>query len=368
LEVSRKLCHFFKDHHGYFRPDGSFVGDEKFFGEEKGKYGGHFHAHTNCLLAFVECGTAAKDQELLDFAKMSYEYARGPRAYASTLTGFFPEFLGPEYPNSEGCPVADMVALAVMLSRDGVGDYWDDADRWLRNYFSEIQLSPEQGVCLDQLSRKQPQLDEIPYHASSDRTTERNIGAFAGWPAPNDWIHHIGIQHCCTGNGARAIYYAWESILKFNEGNLKINLLLNRASPWADIYSSIPYEGKVEVKIKQDCKSVAVRMPEWIKPGDEAVKCEVGGKSIPFKWDGRYINLGSADAGKKIVVTFPIEEKTVKEKIAGTEYTLVLRGNAVVQMDPKGPNCPLYQREHMRTSQTPWHKTNRFVSHELIAW
>ena len=31
---------------------------------------------------------------------------------------------------------------------------------------------------------------------------------------------------------------------------LSVNLLLNRASPWVDVDSHIPYEGRVDLKVK----------------------------------------------------------------------------------------------------------------------
>ena len=40
----------------------------------------------------------------------------------------------------ELCEVADMIAIAIRLSEAGAGDYWDDADRWIRNHFFENQM------------------------------------------------------------------------------------------------------------------------------------------------------------------------------------------------------------------------------------
>jgi hypothetical protein len=41
-------------------------------------------------------------------------------------------------------PVADMLALAAKLSEAGLGDYWDDLDRWLPSQFTAQQL-PRSG-------------------------------------------------------------------------------------------------------------------------------------------------------------------------------------------------------------------------------
>ena len=42
-----------------------------------------------------------------------------------------------------------MVALALKLSEAGLGDYWDDADRWGRNMLVEGQLT--RGDWIDRL-------------------------------------------------------------------------------------------------------------------------------------------------------------------------------------------------------------------------
>ena len=43
---------------------------------------------------------------------------------------------------------------------------------------------------------------------------------------------------------------------------------------------------------------------------------------------------------------FPIEKRTVRESIAGTDYTLEVRGNSVVGIEPDGRHIPFYARPH----------------------
>ena len=367
-EVARKHLNFLKDHANYFDAEGRFIGDTGFFPVERAKRGGHFHAHTNILLAMLEYWRATGDTHFLDFARKSFDWAKSKETYSSSTMGFFPEFIGPDHPNSEGCPVADMVALALMLAEGGAGDaYWDDADRWLRNYFTENQLSPTRAADLERFARSQPTI-EIPYNATAEDVTERNIGAFAGWPGPNEWAHKIGIQHCCTGNGTRSIYYAWENILHFRDGEMRINLLLNRASRQADIHSFIPYEGRVDVKAKVDLGRLLIRAPEWIPAGSHEVHCTVDDAPREFSWENRYVDLGPVSRGQRASVTFPIGERAVTERIAGTDYTMLIKGNTIVAIDPPGRNSPLFQREHYRKDKARWREVSRFVSDEDIRW
>jgi hypothetical protein len=268
-----------------------------------------------------------------------------------------------------------MIGLALKLSAAGLGDYWDDADRWIRNHFAEGQLRRAEwayragadGPKMPDATLNPALLGYVNNHsdfmASCDHVPERNLGAFAGFPRANDWGRDI--MHCCTGNGTRALYYIWEHILTCNEGKLRVNLLLNRASRWADVDSHIPYTGQVDVKIKQRV-DLSVRIPEWVFP--DQVRCRVNGQDRALGFAGRYARLGAVQPGDVATVTFPIGERTDKVWIEKAQYTLIRKGNDVVFIDPPGKYCPLYQREHYRESTVRWRKVQRFVSNENIYW
>jgi DUF1680 family protein len=317
----------------------------------------------------LEYATKADDKDTAQFVKASFDWAvaqQGSPFGVSTLVGWFPEWYYPEYPSCEGCMAADMVSLAVKLSVAGVGDYWDEVDRWVRNDFFEQQLTSSDWIY--QATRHLPRQPVQP-RSVAERTPERNIGAFAGWSSGNDWVVNGGIMHCCTGNGNRTVYHVWEHMLQHDSGELKVNLLLNRASQWADVYSHVPYTGRVDVKMKASCKSVLVRAPEWVKSGSDEIGCNVNGTKKPVRWQGRYLALGAAEPGQTLVVTFPISKRTVTERIGPEKYTLVLKGNTVISIDPPGKNGPLYaDREHYSNDQAQWTKLNRFVSDEPITF
>ena len=168
------------------------------------------------------------------------------------------------------------------------------------------------------------------------------------------------------GNGGRAIYYIWENILHYKDGKLRVNLLLNRASPWADVDSFIPYEGRVDVKIKQ-VSELSVRIPEWVHP--EEAKCQLNGTDRPLSWEGRYAVVGKVEPKDVVTMTFPIFERTDKVKILAKEYTLTRKGNDVVHIDPPGKSdCPLYQREKYRENKARTKTVERFVAEQQIDW
>jgi len=367
ITLARKLLNNIVVELKFFSPDGTF-------GPATDK-AWHFHTHTYVLLAVLGYALATGDQDMLELARRGFEYGK---ANGNVLLGYFPEMFGPGWPHfatSELCEVADMIALGIKLSAAGVGDYWDDVDRWARNMFAEGQLTPERAARLERYVASLPvkpvdkdtilsgQNVQVSGYQTTDRVIERNIGGFAGWPAPNDW--GLAFMHCCTGNSARSIYYLWDSILTRANGRLRVNLLFNRAADWADVDSYLPYEGRVDVKIKK-ATELSVRIPDWVKPVE--VRCRVNDADRPLSWEGRYAVAGKVQPNDVATLTFPIFERTDKVRIQGKEYTLIRKGNDVVHIDPPGKYCPLYQREKYRENKARTKKVERFVAQQELHW
>ena len=176
------------------------------------------------------------------------------------------------------------------------------------------------------------------------------------------------MAQCCTGNGSRAIYYIWQHILKYDDGHLKVNLLLNRASAWADVDSYLPYQGRVDVKIKKACR-LSIRIPEWVKAED--TQCTVNGKARKTSWQGRFAVVGKVNSGDVVGLMFPISERT--EKLTGflsgpAEFTLTFKGNTVVDIDPRNNSCPFYEREKYRQDNVQWKGIEQFVADDVVKW
>jgi DUF1680 family protein len=251
-----------------------------------------------------------------------------------------------------------MIQTAMTLSQAGEGDYWDDVDRYVRNQFAEMQQL--NGAWIDRRAATYPRQPVAP-DENADRVSTRVVGSFASWAAGNDWVTEgtEGTTFCCIGNGGRALYYVWEKMLAFERGTLTVHLLLNRASPWADVASHVPYAGRADISVKVGC-NLEVRMPEWIKSSQMAAS--VNGISRPLSATGRYVLVGRVEPGDAVTVTFPLSERIVRTTIGGEPYLLVVKGNDVVAIDPPGTWYPFYQRERYRQSEVALVMRDRFVA------
>ncbi len=363
LSLSGKLAVYLKDHAGFFDEEARFLASS------------HAHMHLRALSGLLEYALIAQELETIEFCRKGYEYAK---SCGSPILGYFPSVPGPDWTGaiqhtavlhafrriSEGCTAADMVAVATKLSQAGVADYWDDVDRYTRNHFAEIQM-----LRGDWVDRRIENVPPTPLDASqfevADRVVERCIGGCLGESSPNDVLGR-GVQTCCTANYARALPYVWDNILTFSGDTLKVNLLLNRASAWADVESYIPYEGQVDIKVKRPCE-LSVRIPEWVTPEETA--CRVNDQARALTWEGRYAQVGEVKPGDIATLSFPIEERTMKETIGDADYALITRGSTVVLIDPPGRVHPFYQRGHYRQNSVRWVKRQRFVwSRPSLNW
>jgi hypothetical protein len=351
IELAGKLVRFFRYHAKYYGPKGEY---------DMSDHNQH-HCHDLGLLAMADFAVVTGDQELLEFTREGYEHGR---AIGNAEIGFFPETY--YHPSTcEGCSVGDMVSLAILLSRAGAADYWDDADRYLRNNFAELQLTDPQWVYRHLETQGPPRIHR---NAVTNAVVERNVGGFAGWAGVNDWYpkNERAIMQCCTGNCTRAIYYAWEHILNNSNGNVRVNLLLNRASPAVDVLSYIPYEGRVDFHVKEALPRLEVRIPEWAKP--DQVTGTIDGRELRLQFAGRYADFGPVNAGQKVVMKFPISERTEQIVVNNETYHLIIKGSTVVSIDPPGKVGPLYQREYYHENHARWHVAQMFAPYKQLLW
>lgn len=361
-----KLARFYQmGHGGFIGPKGEFQlshGSKDFDVTQPC----HFHMNTLTRVMLLYAGLANGERELIDLARAGFEFGK---AHGQTLMGYFPEFLwvGDKYGGyghtTEFCEVAEMIYLATEFSKFGIADYWDDADRWLRNMFAEGQLLDTAWV--QEYAAKHGIEKTHPYGETAN-VAERFRGTVGGWIAANDWQGHAAesVMTCCLGNAAIMLYRVWRDMITEDakRNRLSVHLLMNRACSWADIDSHLPYRGQVDVKLKRSCE-VALRMPEWAQAADCAIT--VNGAAVRPDLDGRYLVVHGGE-GDAVVLRCPLTERKDTLRINDTDYRVVVRGNEIVDIDPPGARCPIFQRPEYRQDETRWIDRERFVSHDAL--
>ena len=356
------------------------------FGPDHGQFNGHHHSYTQALLGLLAYADATNDARLKEFVRSSYEYMR---TFGIARIGLF----------GEGCTTGDMTVLAVKLSQGGAGDYWGDVDRYVRNHLAELQITDAATLraAVEQMPKDTRGKNDTtqgpfdPANESRENVIERNVGVFMSDATHPTLIpeHNLLYTICCTGNCTPAMFCAWAGIVTCDDGNAQVNLLLNRASPWLDVDSYLPYEGKVVIRNKT-ARSVSVRMPLWVDRN--AVHCTVSDAPTETHWLNRYLVIPSANAGDTFSITFPVVEREERYTLKWRQsefwkestnpgpswqpdpeplvLTCRFRGNTLIDISPRaeGPGYPLYQRNSMAGGPAPMKHVTRYIPATLPRW
>ncbi|MFH1568094.1 MAG: hypothetical protein ABIL09_08860 [Gemmatimonadota bacterium] len=228
---------------------------------ERGRFSIHFHASMAAIRGVLDYALVAGDHRAREFALNAYLYAR---QMGLSRLGLFPT----HREGTEGCSIADMVGMAVTLTDAGLGDFWDDVEMYARNGLIEAQATdPAELARVSAAGRERPpgsafgghfdgrfsqpnNKGVLPGQEVCDRVLERTIGAFghlcgARYQTPM-------MMHCCTANGCQGLYYAWEGIVRREGAGAAVNLWLSRRSPWVDVWSWLPHQGRLVVQNKGD--------------------------------------------------------------------------------------------------------------------
>ncbi len=337
----------------------------------------HFYHGTYALLSLAEYAVVTEDADAFRRVDASYRWAR---EMGDPLVGWYTDYMpGTEsfekcVPQAmETCGVANLVTVALYLSRNGLGDYWDDLDRWVRNRLAASQVASLESlerVPAEYLSPVSPHLD---YPAVDTRDmAPRVVGSCFSAMMPNDGFPvrrgkdgrdkvSTSLAGCCATNPIRAMYFVWDSIVTGREDDIRVNLLLNRASEWVDVASYLPVDGKVVLRIKKTRK-VMVRMPEWVELNEVAVS--IRDRRVDAPAEGRYLRVENLQPGDQVVFTFPVPERTLNRVIARWPYRLTMRGSQVVAIDPPGRGYPLYREQ----PQGKLLEKERFVATKRVVW
>jgi hypothetical protein len=376
----------------------NFAMDRRFWGGEPEPMGvagneqGHGDSHFTCRLmalrGLLEYGIVANDERAKEFVRRGYEFMREfaiPRlgyidgfSTTTTIAGF-----------TESCMLGMWVALGIRMSDAGLGDYWDDVDQCVRNHLVEAQLTRKDLVekaAADGFERPPgsqwfwvndyQRATIYPGQESTDQVIERTLGLWAGFATPT-LLPRLWVMQCCSGNAPWGLYAAWEGTVRSRDGrSAQVNLLLNHASPWLDVESSLPYEGKVVIRNKT-AERISVRPSSWIER--RTLRCDVDGVDRQPDRIGNYLVFDDLQPGAVLTLQFPVPEQTAEYTWMARHWRsearvrCTFRGSTLVDISPREEalgGYPIYQRDRLKTAgPAPVREVERYVSdRRVVHW
>lgn len=331
-----------------FKPDGRF--NEPL---------GHSHAVMHSVWGISHLGLVTREPRYVEFARRAWDWmlSRG------TGTGWFPAM--PDSCN-ETCCVSDMISCACLFGQAGHTEYYDYAERYLRNYISNLQFVVDEGF--EKYYRR--------LHASADpKAVEQGLvelrkfqGGIVGGSGLNDFENDLlgGVSGfemfgCCAPEGMRAIHTVWSDTMVHRpagpstEAGIYVNMNFSRSSPWGEVVSFFPDEGRLTVK-------ASVTDTFFLRPGHWVPKASVrafrGTQAIKVDWQGDYVRF-EAEAGQELTLTFPLlafshrAEGLWPQANPGLAMDFEWLGNMVVSVNPAPQKTPLFTGRPRRLPKAP---------------
>ena len=336
-----KLVRYSTQVSSFVKPDGAVESGEGWWG--------HLHGTMDMAAGIAEFGRLTKRPELVAWAGRVYDWVGRTQ---TTRYGWIADVSGGKV--CESCAIASRIRLGLALYRAGAADPFGDIDRCLRN-----QLLENQFVDLGFLSPLKPETPRTEQKAY--RGIDRMIrGTFQCWGTANDLLGHDDIEGCGAAGGVQGIALALNSQYEWRDTphgqQLRLHLLFNRAlrakpqAPFtlaapvaAELFSYLPYEGRVEVRALQPIAQLALRLPDGTELAGARVRRGTTGKAgAAVQLEGQYALIPNVAAGEKLELVFPLREYQSRERAAGVEYRVSWKGSSVVKLTPPGTRAPLY--------------------------
>jgi hypothetical protein len=354
----------------YCTQPGKFVGTDG--SVEKGEgWWSHLHGTMDMAAGVAEFGRYTHRPELIAWSKRLYDWVGRTQ---TTRYGFVADTTDGKI--CESCAIASRFRLGLALYRASEGEPFGEMDRFLRNQLLENQFVDT--TFITGLRPETPRTDRATYEG-----IERMVrGTFQCWGTANDLLGSEDIEGCGTAGGVQALMLALDAQSEWREAGgvkeLRVNLLFNsklRARPAApfttaapvaaELWSFLPYEGRVVIRAHEPIDRLAVRLPDetdqaatrsirsLTKSGGQTPDVVRRQESV-VQFAGKYALFTEAASGEEIEILFPLRSYETEEKAAGTTYKVAWKGSSAIGLTPAGERYPLYtNRVYITKESTP---------------
>jgi hypothetical protein len=241
-----------------------------------------------------------------------------------------------------------------------LADYYDHLERYFRNYIAPTQffITPGFEAYYREKHKDLPK-DQVDEGLATLRKFE---GGFVGGVGIDDMMNDylqdertsFSMQGCCVPEGMRALWTAWDSILRVDTDgtghkSVFVNMSLSREAPEARVISYLPREGRLTVEVLED-GDFYLRPPAWA-PRDQ-VRAWRSSDPVATRWQGAYVQFDHARAGEKLTITYALA--TYEQHVAiwpdpgkhevnpEIKASFTYLGNWTTHSQPPGDHFPLY--------------------------
>ena len=221
----------------------------------------------------------------------------------------------------------DFVEAALLLGRSGRPQYFQDAERIIRNGLLAAQVVTTDWI-------PQSSLADTGDYAYA-RIRERARGAFA-FTLPNAY-HSYNTD--LMGGALQSLAEAYRASVVKEESGVRVNLLFSTDTPWLRVRSEVPQAGRLRLEMLQE-ERVRVRLPDWVPP--ETVQVDGAGGPGKPRQRGNTLDLGPLAKGARVTVSFDQPRRKTREQAPGfpDPFEVEWRGDTIVAMEPK-PSHPI---------------------------
>ena len=248
------------------------------------------------LASIVRFATFVGDEKLLVYSDHMFHTA------ASLTTSF-----GATPDTEPCCTNMELTTAALALSKAGRGSWWDLVDRHFRNHTLECQFTDPAAI-----ERGYVEGEPDPWDDTRD-IIARSIGGFSWSSAREHLFLPRKLMLCCGGNAMWTLGKIVDHAATLDKKGLSINLHFSLDTPLASITNHEPFEGKLEIIPHRD-GPVRVRRPAYAS----RIEAEIDATPIVPQEENSYLTFATARAGTRIVLTYPLPERTTQESTLST--------------------------------------------------
>lgn len=300
----------------------------------KGEFFGHIHSAIWFASGLARFSRLMNKEYYAIKANNIYSYVKS----ISSEFGWVPEY-GQWHPMSEEdcetCCIKDMIQCSLELIDCGY-DYWDVANKFLRNQLAEQQVK---NGCFVSVNNSRKDKDGMTWKDLDKKV----VGGWSGGGEPNSisLSRFRAIAGCCVGTAPQALHLMWERIIVDTKEGVYINLPIEKEDKTAKIEIGYPNEGYIRLKAKK-AENYYIRIYDWM---GNKIETKVNDKNIPIVYSNNCILFQHVKKDDTITISHKLEEIVKKEIVRDTEFIVSWRGPDVVKLDPPGLPLKLYQRE-----------------------